>query len=84
MKYTAEHPEEDKELETGGASGVLRERELVQEMDVNMPQQEGSSLRSTSSLTTHLRRPLRAGEALQLLQGGQEQPMEGEESAMKS
>ena len=50
---------------------------------LGFPPQLRDKIRSSSFMAPHPRGSLRAGEALQLLQGGQEQPMEGVEQGQR-
>ena len=59
-----------------------KERAPEQGMESGILQEE-SNLRSSSSMTLHPRGALRAGEALQLLQGGDGQPMEEVEQGQR-
>ena len=59
-----------------------QERAPEQGMESGILQEE-SNLRSSSSMTLHPRGALRAGEALQLLQGGDGQPMEEVEQGQR-
>ena len=81
-KYAEQHPEEDQELEKGGVDEQQQGGVPGQEMESGRIPEE-RSLRSSSSMTLHPRGALRPGEALQLLQGGDGQPMEGVEQGQR-
>ena len=86
-KDAEQHLEEDQELDKGGVS----EQQQQQQDEGEVPEQGMESgavqrdinLRSSSSMAPHPRGALRAGEALQLLQGGDGQPLEGVEQGQR-
>ena len=81
-KYAGQHPEEGQELDKGGVNEQQQTEVPGQETEGGTIPEE-RNLRSSSSMTLHPRGALRPGEALQLLQGGDGQPMEGVEQGQR-
>ena len=80
--YAEQHPEEDQELEKGGVS-EQHQGEVPEQVMESGTIPEERNLRSSSSMTLHPRGALRPGEALELLEGGDRQPMEGVEQGQR-